>query len=114
MYLPSIPKSIYGTKVFPTLTNTKKVGSYAERTKRYIYLIFHLNEVQKKAFGILLLKIQTLSFFFNTHPSPGLLLVLGPLGGGTDAFTCLALLCGSRAGADLGRTSGSEDDASPV
>ena len=52
--------------------------------------------------------------FFSTRPSLGLLPVLEPLGGGTDAYTCLALPCGSRAGADLGRTSGSEDDASPV
>ena len=35
--------------------------------------------------------------------------MLGPLGDGTDAYTCLALPWGSRAGADLGRTSGSED-----
>ena len=34
--------------------------------------------------------------------------------GGTDAYTCPALPCGSRAGADLGQTSGSEDDASPI
>ena len=40
--------------------------------------------------------------------------MLGPLGGGADAYTCLALPCGSRAGADLGQTSGSEDDASPA
>ena len=52
--------------------------------------------------------------FFSTRPSPGLLPVLGPLGGSTDAYTCLAMPCGSRAGADLGRTSGSEVDASPV
>ena len=55
------------------------------------------------------LQPSMLSFFsfFCTRLSQGLLPVLGPLGGGTDAYTCLALPCGSRAGADLGWTSGS-------
>ena len=56
--------------------------------------------------------------WFNFFFVPALLqhcsLCLDHFEGGTEAYTCLALPCGSRAGADLGRTSGSEDDASPV
>ena len=54
--------------------------------------------------------------FFVPCPPLGLLPVLEPLGGDTDAthLLCPALRCGSRAGVILGRTSGSEVDASPV
>ena len=41
--------------------------------------------------------------------------MLGPLGGGTDAYTLTQpCFCSSRAAIDLGRTSVSENDASPV
>ena len=52
--------------------------------------------------------------FFCTRPFLGLLPVLGPLEVVQMPTLDSALLCSSRAGADLSRTSGSEDDASPV
>ena len=59
---------------------------------------------------------QASFLFFLYPPPPGLLPVLGPLGSWTDAthLPCPALPCGSTAGVILGRTSGSEVDASPV
>ena len=52
--------------------------------------------------------------FFSTRPSPGLLPVLGPLGGGTDAMPTKP--CPKALGLLVitGWTSSSEDDASPV
>ena len=57
---------------------------------------------------IVLLKMTKFTFFIFIFLVPALIwdcsLCWDHFEGGTDAYTCLALPCGSRAGADLGQT----------